>query len=88
MKVPFGWVHQATEGMTGTLGDIAIGDKHVLYSHLKDNPDGPLSESTGTSSYRFHSLGKCRILLPLSDIHVSGPPTETRLFQSRERVDF
>jgi hypothetical protein len=34
--------------VTGGLGDIAIGDKHVLYSHLNDNPDGPLYESNRT----------------------------------------
>src|ERR1035441_10247653 len=48
LAVPFGWVHKETGGMTGGLGDIAIGDKHVLYSHLNDNPDGPLYESTGS----------------------------------------
>ncbi len=48
LALPFGWVHKETAGMTGGLGDIVIGDKHVLYSRLNDNPDGLLYESTGS----------------------------------------
>ncbi|MDB6084900.1 MAG: cytochrome c, class [Gammaproteobacteria bacterium] len=48
VAVPFSWVHKDTGGMTGGLGDIAIGDKHVLYSHLNANPGGPAYEATGS----------------------------------------
>jgi mono/diheme cytochrome c family protein len=48
VALPFGWVHKESGGMTGGLGDIAIGDKHVLFSRLNANPDGPLYESTGS----------------------------------------
>jgi mono/diheme cytochrome c family protein len=48
LALPFGWVHKDTGGMTGGLGDIVIGDKHVVYSQLDDNPDGPLYDSTGS----------------------------------------
>jgi mono/diheme cytochrome c family protein len=48
LAIPFGWVHKDTGGMTGGLGDIVIGDKHVLYSRLDANPDGPLYDSTGS----------------------------------------
>lgn len=48
LALPFGWMHKDTGGMTGGLGDIVIGDKHVLFSRLDDNPDGPLYDSTGS----------------------------------------
>jgi hypothetical protein len=48
LALPFGWVHKDTGGMTGGLGDIVIGDKHVLLSRLDANPDGPLYDSTGS----------------------------------------
>jgi mono/diheme cytochrome c family protein len=48
LALPFGWVHKDAGGMTGGLGDIAIGDKHVLFSRLDANPDGPLYDSTGS----------------------------------------
>jgi mono/diheme cytochrome c family protein len=48
VALPFGWVHKETGGMTGGLGDIVIGDKHVLFSRLNANPDGPLYDSTGS----------------------------------------
>jgi mono/diheme cytochrome c family protein len=48
VSVPFSWVHKDAGGMTGGLGDIAIGDKHVLFSRLNSNPDGPAYEATGS----------------------------------------
>lgn len=48
VALPFGWVHKEVGGMTGGLGDIVIGDKHVLFSKWNANPDGPLYESTGS----------------------------------------
>jgi mono/diheme cytochrome c family protein len=48
LALPFGWVHKDTGGMTGGLGDIVIGDKHVLFSRLDANPDGPVYNSTGS----------------------------------------
>jgi hypothetical protein len=48
LALPFGWVHKDTGGMTGGLGDIVIGDKHVLFSRLDANPDEPLYNSTGS----------------------------------------
>jgi hypothetical protein len=48
VAVPFGWVHKDGGGYTGGLGDIAIGDKHILYSHLNVSPDMPAYEATGS----------------------------------------
>ena len=48
VSVPFGWTHRDNGGFTGGLGDIAIGDKHVLYSHLDPSPGLPAYESTGS----------------------------------------
>lgn len=48
VAVPFRWVHQEGGGMSGGLGDVAIGEKHVLYSHLNQNGDAPPYESTGS----------------------------------------
>jgi len=46
--VPFSWVHKDMGGMTGGLGDLTIGEKHVLFSRLNPNPNGPMYESTGS----------------------------------------
>jgi mono/diheme cytochrome c family protein len=48
VAVPFGWVHKDGGGYTGGLGDIAIGDKHILYSHLNVSPDMPAYDATGS----------------------------------------
>jgi mono/diheme cytochrome c family protein len=48
IAVPFSWIHKETGGYTGGLGDIAIGDKHILYSHLNADPDGPAYDGTGS----------------------------------------
>jgi mono/diheme cytochrome c family protein len=48
VAVPFGWVHKDTGGYTGGLGDIAIGDKHILYSHLNADPERPAYNATGS----------------------------------------
>jgi mono/diheme cytochrome c family protein len=47
VAVPFSWVHKNSGGMTGGLGDIAVGDKHILYSRLDTQPGQPIYESTG-----------------------------------------
>jgi mono/diheme cytochrome c family protein len=48
IAVPFGWSHQPGGGLGAGLGDIAIADKHVLFSRLNAAPDAPLYESTGS----------------------------------------
>jgi mono/diheme cytochrome c family protein len=48
IAVPFGWVHRDAGGYTGGLGDIAIGDKHILYSHLRVDRDRPAYDATGS----------------------------------------
>jgi hypothetical protein len=48
VSVPFSWVHKDASGLTGGLGDIAIGDKHIVYSHLDANPDRPEYDATGS----------------------------------------
>ncbi len=48
LALPFGWMHKDGGGMTGGLGDIAIGDKHVLYSHLNDRGDAPAYTASGS----------------------------------------
>lgn len=46
--VPFGWMHQPGGGLGAGLGDIVVGEKHVLYSRLNSDPDRPLYDSTGS----------------------------------------
>ena len=48
LAIPFGWVHKGSGGYSGGLGDIAIGDKHILYSHLNASPDKPAYDGTGS----------------------------------------
>lgn len=48
VALPFGWMHQQGGGLGAGLGDIVVGDKHVLFSKLDSNPDRPLYESTGS----------------------------------------
>ncbi len=48
VALPFGWVHKGSGGYSGGLGDIAIGDKHILYSHLNESPYQSAYESTGS----------------------------------------
>jgi cytochrome c553 len=48
IAVPFGWAHQPGAGLGAGLGDVAIGDKHVVFSRLKRDPDAPVYESTGS----------------------------------------
>jgi mono/diheme cytochrome c family protein len=48
VAVPFSWLHREGGGLTAGLGDIAVGDKHVLFSHLNQSPDGPLADRTGS----------------------------------------
>lgn len=48
VALPFGWAHQPGAGLGAGLGDITIGDKHVLFSRLNAAPDAPLYESTGS----------------------------------------
>jgi mono/diheme cytochrome c family protein len=46
--LPFGWMHQTGGGLGAGLGDIVIGEKHVLFSELNREPDRPLYASTGS----------------------------------------
>jgi mono/diheme cytochrome c family protein len=46
--LPFGWMHQTGGGLGAGLGDIVIGEKHVLFSRLNSEPDRPLYASTGS----------------------------------------
>ena len=48
VAVPFGWARQANGALAGGLGDITIGNKHVVFSRLEGAPDRPLYESTGS----------------------------------------
>ncbi|MDP9091034.1 MAG: cytochrome c [Pseudomonadota bacterium] len=48
VAVPLGWVHKSGGGYSGGLGDIVIGDKHILYSHLNASPDKPAYDGTGS----------------------------------------
>jgi len=48
VALPFGWMHQPGGGLGGGLGDIVVGDKHVLFSKLHSDPDRPVYESTGS----------------------------------------
>lgn len=48
VAVPFGWLHNDTGASVGGLGDIAVGDKHVLYSHLNVPAHGPAYDATGS----------------------------------------
>lgn len=48
IAAPFSWIHRESGGYTGGLGDIAIGDKHILYSHLDATPGVSAYESTGS----------------------------------------
>ena len=48
VSVPFSWVHKDAGGYSGGLGDVAIGDKHVLYSHLDAPSDQPAYDGTGS----------------------------------------
>ncbi len=48
VSVPFGWAHQVGRGLAGGLGDITVGDKHVVFSKLDNAPGKPLYESTGS----------------------------------------
>jgi mono/diheme cytochrome c family protein len=48
VAVPFGWAHQMGKGLAGGIGDLTIGDKHVLFSQLSSTGDRPLYDSTGS----------------------------------------
>ena len=48
VAVPFGWMHQPGGGLGAGLGDIAIGEKHVLFSRLNSSPEQPVYASTGS----------------------------------------
>jgi mono/diheme cytochrome c family protein len=48
VAVPFGWAHQPGGGLGAGLGDVVVGDKHVLFSKLNSSPDVPVYESTGS----------------------------------------
>ncbi len=47
VAVPFAWAPRAGGGLTGGLGDIGVGEKHVLLSRLDVDPDRPAYEATG-----------------------------------------
>ncbi len=48
VAIPFSRVRKEGGGMTGGIGDVAIGDKHVLFSRLNGNAGGPQYERTGS----------------------------------------
>lgn len=48
VAVPFGWAHQPGGSLAGGLGDITVGDKHVLFAKLDSPADKPVYESTGS----------------------------------------
>ncbi len=48
IAVPFNWVHQTIGGSAGGIGDVAVGVKHVLFSHLDDSSRAAPTESTGS----------------------------------------
>ena len=47
IAIPFGWV-PGSRGLTGGLGDIAVGDKHVLYSHLDMPAEASVAQAHGS----------------------------------------
>jgi hypothetical protein len=47
VAAPFSWVHKESGGLTGGIGDIAVGDKHILYSKLNADPEQSAYEATG-----------------------------------------
>jgi hypothetical protein len=48
VAIPFGWARQESGALAGGLGDITIGNKHVVFSELNSAPDQPLYDSTGS----------------------------------------
>ena len=46
--VPFGWAHQPGAGLAGGLGDITVGEKHVLFAQLDSPADRPVYDSSGS----------------------------------------
>ncbi|MDP9084915.1 MAG: cytochrome c [Pseudomonadota bacterium] len=48
VAIPFSRIRRQGGGMTAGIGDVAVGDKHVLFSRLNDNAGGPQYESTGS----------------------------------------
>ncbi|MDB6090899.1 MAG: cytochrome c, class [Gammaproteobacteria bacterium] len=48
VAVPFGWSHQNSGALSGGLGDIAVGIKHVLFSRLHTDDGKPIYDSTGS----------------------------------------
>jgi len=48
VAVPFGWAHQTGKGLAGGIGDLTVGDKHVVFSQLNSAADRPLYDSTGS----------------------------------------
>jgi mono/diheme cytochrome c family protein len=47
IALPFDWAAKPGGGLTGGLGDIGIGDKHVVFSQLHTDRDIPAYEATG-----------------------------------------
>ena len=47
VSIPFAWM-PGDHGLAGGLGDIAIGDKHVLYSHLHMPDTASVTEAAGS----------------------------------------
>jgi len=64
VAVPFGWLHQPGAGLGAGLGDIAVGDKHVLFSRLNSDPERPLYDSTGS----ILSI-QGEVVLPTGNVH-------------------
>jgi hypothetical protein len=48
VAVPIDWVHQDAGGVRGGVGDVALGLKHVLFSHVDRDEAEPLFPTTGS----------------------------------------
>jgi mono/diheme cytochrome c family protein len=46
--LPFDWARQDSGASTAGVGDVTVGVKHVLFSHVDPPADGPFSDSTGS----------------------------------------
>lgn len=48
VAAPFGWVRQLSGALVGSLGDVAVGLKHVLFSEVHTEPEKPIYDATGS----------------------------------------
>jgi hypothetical protein len=79
LALPFSFVHRDTGGLTGGIGDIALGLKHLVFSKLSQDatrgsilsvqgevalPTGDESEGLGTGETTFTAFAAYDVLLP------------------------